>query len=388
MAAIVGLGLIHASAADAVRHASPGARVPIDPPIVLIVMENRSFNEIVGNPDADYVNGRLIPNGTLFTRSHSTSDPSLPNYLALTAGSSLGCMSNDCNPGYPDPNLFRQLQRAQIPWKGWASSMPEPCSRIDDGLYARRHNPAVYYANIYPLPCKNRVVVYPDTLPDVLPRFVFIAPNLCQDMHDCGVAAGDGWLSRAVPPLRQLGALVLITFDESSGDGTHIPTLAIGPGIARGVRDRHWYTHFGVLAASRSGSVSRCSAKPRGPAPADLKRSARVTLQVRVDPTAERVDPRVDRVTFRVDARVHGVEANVEGRSERRWHRNARRRSRSGYPSARTAHRSRPPPSRPGRPDRRASPATLRPGDRSRSRRRLPSDDRSMPLRIVTGVTP
>ena len=175
------------------------------------------------------------------------SDPSLPNYLAMTAGSTLGCRSNECEPGYPSRNLFRQLEGRGIWWKVWASSMPVPCARYDDGLYARRHNPAVYYANIYPRPCKDRVVHYPTGFPDRVPRFVFVVPNLCQDMHDCDVATGDRWLSREVPKFLAGGAVVLVTFDETSGDRTRIATIASGPGIAKGARDGHRYTLFGVL---------------------------------------------------------------------------------------------------------------------------------------------
>jgi hypothetical protein len=174
--------------------------------------------------------------------------PSLPNYLALTAGSTLGCTSNSCEPGYTQTNLFWQLHVRSIGWKVWASSMPEPCARYTTGLYARRHNPAVYFADIYPEPCMRRVIPYPQPLPDRLPPFVFIVPNVCQDMHDCSIATGDAWLSRVIPALRARGAIVVVTFDETADARTRVMTLAIGPGVPAGARDGHRYTHYGVLA--------------------------------------------------------------------------------------------------------------------------------------------
>lgn len=240
------LALLPAVPASAVHR--PGTRIKAEAPLVVIVMENKSYDEIVGSPDAPYINDTMIARGTVFTNSNATHDPSLPNYLALTAGSSLGCTTNQCEPGYEGPNLFRQLQRNAVPWRVWASDMPEPCARYDQGLYVVRHNPGVFYDNIHPLPCTKRVIPFPETLPDTLPRFVLIVPDVCQDMHDCSVAFGDAWLSDIVPPLRARGAVVLLTFDESSDGTSRIATVALGPGIRRGATDGHRYTHYGVLA--------------------------------------------------------------------------------------------------------------------------------------------
>lgn len=54
--------------------------------VVLIVMENRSYSEIVGSPAAPYFN-RLAGLCGLATDYSAVAHPSLPNYLALTSGS-------------------------------------------------------------------------------------------------------------------------------------------------------------------------------------------------------------------------------------------------------------------------------------------------------------
>ncbi|MEX0985554.1 MAG: alkaline phosphatase family protein [Actinomycetota bacterium] len=242
------LAFLETSAATAVGRSAGSGRARATAPLVVIVLENKNYGEIVGDPDAPYINDVLIPSGTSFTDSHAIGYPSLPNYLALTAGATLGCRSNLCAAGYPHANLFGQLHRHRIAWEVWAASMPEPCARYSEGLYAMRHNPAVYYGNIYPRPCKRRVVAYPRRLPERLPKFLFIVPNLCQDMHDCDVARGDRWLSQEIPPLLRRGAVVLVTFDETSSARTRIATILTGPGVRAGVRDGHRYTHYGVLA--------------------------------------------------------------------------------------------------------------------------------------------
>jgi hypothetical protein len=91
-----------------------------------------------------------------------------------------------------------------------------------------------------------------------LPRFVWITPNLCHDMHDCGVSAGDNFLSRLVPPLlRAIGGrgLLILTWDEGSSDdgccklasGGHIVTILAGGLARRGARAGTALDHYAVL---------------------------------------------------------------------------------------------------------------------------------------------
>jgi hypothetical protein len=94
-------------------------------------------------------------------------------------------------------------------------------------------------------------VRYPTHLPDTLQPFTFLTPNICHDMHDCSVSVGDRWLRDHVPPLLDLGAEVVITFDEgvtSKGGGGHIMTAVSGPGVDAGTRNRRRYDHYGLLA--------------------------------------------------------------------------------------------------------------------------------------------
>ena len=59
--------------------------VPRPDHVVVVVMENRSFNEIIGNSRAPYIN-ELARGGALFTQSYAVTHPSQPNYLALFSG--------------------------------------------------------------------------------------------------------------------------------------------------------------------------------------------------------------------------------------------------------------------------------------------------------------
>jgi hypothetical protein len=220
-------------------------------PIVVIVMENHGYAQIAGNPEAPYLN-EFAAGGALFTNMRAVTHPSLPNYLAMTSGSTQGCTNDDCPPGtYESENLFHQVQTAGGTWQSWQESMPSPCLPEDSEPYAVRHNPAAYYADLFPDACASFDVAYPAAAPEHLADLTFVTPNLCNDMHSCSVATGDTWLREHVPPLLDRGALVVVTFDEDQGHGpggNRVFCAAEGPGVGRGVKDRTAYTHYSLLA--------------------------------------------------------------------------------------------------------------------------------------------
>src|SRR5467141_2447110 len=51
--------------------------------VVVIVMENKEYGDVIGQPSAPYING-LARRYALATNFYAVSHPSLPNYLALT----------------------------------------------------------------------------------------------------------------------------------------------------------------------------------------------------------------------------------------------------------------------------------------------------------------
>ena len=218
-------------------------------PVVVIVMENHNYGEIVGNGDAHYLNNRFIPAGRLFTNYHAIEHPSLPNYLAMTSGTTSGCHSNDCPVRhFRTNNIFHQLAHSGRGWRTYAEGMPSRCALEDSGRYVVHHNPPPYYRKLRGLPCRRFDRPYPTPLPSRLVAFTFVVPDECHDMHDCSVAAGDRWLRHHVPALLNRGAIVVITFDEASDSNSNrVLTAAVGPGIRAGVR-RGELTHYSLLA--------------------------------------------------------------------------------------------------------------------------------------------
>ncbi len=218
--------------------------------VVVIVMENKEYGEVIGSAAAPFVNG-LARRYALVRAMYAATHPSLPNYLALTGGSTFG-INSDCTAcAVGATSIVDQLEHTHISWRAYMEDLPSSCfTGASAGEYAKKHDPFVYYtritsnrqwcANIVPL---TRLST--DERNRTLPRFLWITPNLCHDMHDCSVATGDRFLSSLVPPLlRSLAprGVLFITWDEGTSDGGccrlasggHVAMIVAGPGAKRG----------------------------------------------------------------------------------------------------------------------------------------------------------
>lgn len=255
------------------QPSAPAARVPRFSHVVVIVMENKDCGDVIGNPEAPYINS-LAGRSALATESFAITHPSLPNYLALTGGSTFGIRSDCTTCHVPATNLVDQLEAAGLSWKAYMESMPAPCFRgTKAGLYAKKHNPFLYYDNISQRPARCANVVPLDHLTaDVrrrkLPAFSWITPNLCDDMHNrnCGIRAGDKFLSRLLPPLLHAvgsNGVVFLTWDEGESSSTegccekagggHVATIVAGPLAQPGARSSLPYDHYSLLRTIEDG---------------------------------------------------------------------------------------------------------------------------------------
>src|SRR2546429_4944909 len=181
------------------------ATVPAFSHIFEIVMENHEYSSVIGRPDAPYVNNLAATYG-LATNYFAASHPSLPNYLALTAGSTFG-IASDCTTCFVNAtNIADQVESSGRSWKAYMEDMPAPCYMgASAANYAMKHNPFLYYTDIRNNAARCAAHVGPFTQVGVdmsagrLPTFVWLTPNMCNDTHDCPVSTGDAWLGTVVP---------------------------------------------------------------------------------------------------------------------------------------------------------------------------------------------
>ncbi|MDQ6846610.1 MAG: hypothetical protein M3019_03380 [Candidatus Dormibacteraeota bacterium] len=242
------------------------------PHIMLIVDENKAYNKaigtpyIIGNPSAPYINS-LATTYRSATQWYADEHNSPLDYYDLISGNN---QSTNSKP-YTAPTLADQFNGAGIPWLAYMEGMPNACyTGQPTTYYSPTHNPFAGFSN-YSTLCGN-VIPYPCPISSGCattstgatnmvatldganaPDFVWISPNMCDDMHTngtpCpsnGVATGDTWLNNNLPAVLasswyQTGGVIVITWDESIGkDATGCPGCgATGGHVATVVISAH-----------------------------------------------------------------------------------------------------------------------------------------------------
>ena len=260
--AFAALAVAVAAAATAVwlaRRSGGESAVPAFRHALVVVFENKERGEVAGNPTAPTFAALARRYATL-SAYQAVAHPSLPNYLALVSGSTQGIESDCTSCLVRAPNLAGMLQRAGLSWKTYAEGLPRPgFTGASAGLYAKKHNPFLYFSDIaHDRSRRARVVPLGQLRRDLaagqLPDFALVTPNLCHDMHDCPVASGDQWLRHTIVPLLrepQLAeSVVFVVFDEGAtdeGGGGHVAALALGPLVRPGSHYKQPTNHYGLL---------------------------------------------------------------------------------------------------------------------------------------------
>jgi len=227
--------------------------------VIWIWMENHSYGEVIGSPSAPYLNA-LADECGLATNYHAVAHPSLPNYVAATSGSTQG-IADDGGPyqhRLRGASLFTLTRSAA----SFEEAMPANCAPSSSGLYAVKHNPEAYYvrdraaclAHDVPLgrPVSGALAQALDS--GTLPRFSFVTPDLCNDMHDCDVSTGDRWLRTWVSRItssktyRSGTTVLVVTWDEDDGSSSNrVATIVVASSVTPGTRSAARFTHYSLL---------------------------------------------------------------------------------------------------------------------------------------------
>src|SRR6201992_3950956 len=232
--------------------AMKAATVPTPAHIVIVVEENRSESNIIGNKSAPFIN-QLAAGGAMMAQSFAEVHPSEPNYYALFAGNTL-VKENVCpvNAGN-EPNLGSQLLGAGYGFVGFAESLPAPGSGgWRAGRYARKHVPWASFTNI-PASHSLPFSAFPARANYAgLPTVSMVIPNLDNDMHDGSIAAGDQWLyqnlSQYAAWAKANNSLLILTWDEDDNTARNqIPTVFYGGDLRPGAYNQS-ISHYNLLS--------------------------------------------------------------------------------------------------------------------------------------------
>ncbi len=203
--------------------------------------ENTTFSSSFSSSNMPYLTSLANQYGVSL---HYWADthPSIGNDLNLASG--VIPTNNDSDTPSSRPlaidNIAHEVEQAGKTWKDYVESDPNisGCGGLRSGAYFVRHDPLKYFTNIN----KANFVCFSQFATDLanhtLPNLSWLAPNGCDDAHDCSIGTFDTWLKTVITPLLassyfQPGGdgLLIITFDEDDKGGSpSCTTTTVGQG--------------------------------------------------------------------------------------------------------------------------------------------------------------
>jgi len=274
------------------------APAPLEPPlstvgdldhVFMVYMENKGFTEIVGSPNAPYLNS-LINTYGFGSNYYALTHPSDPNYYPILGGSDFGINYNCPANCFDQPNLADNIELAGKTWAGYmegGGGYSTPTDRLPFLAFSDIYNdPARVAAHLFDLSQLDQDLASPATAPN----FVWFAADDATNMegptdtllgviqwavsqlttHQYNVRAGDEWLQDTLPDIMNSPvwndhtqkSAIFLTFDEDynnislgiGNQGNHIVTVVIpSPGaVASGMRGGHFVAddynnHYSLL---------------------------------------------------------------------------------------------------------------------------------------------
>ncbi|MEO8814738.1 MAG: phosphoesterase [Mycobacterium sp.] len=255
------------------------APAPLTPPtsdvgqldhVFVIYMENKGVNDIVGSPNAPYINSLINTNG-YSSNYYALGHPSDPNYIRPVGGSDFGITYNPAGNAIDANSLMQEMDKAGIPWAGYAQSMPTAGDITSSGSYAVDQLPFAQFSYVYGnTPAYLQEHLLPLTQlstdlqnPNSFPAFTWIAADEDHNMegpvdtfsgvlqfiatqfgdHQYNIAAGDQFVQQEVSAIEHSSTwtdptqkdAIFITTDEDNNNlslgfgnqGNNVPMIVI-----------------------------------------------------------------------------------------------------------------------------------------------------------------
>lgn len=207
--------------------------------VLVVVVENKSYSQMKARAPRIWALAQKYGYATNF---RAIVHPSLPNYIVMASGSTLGVRSNvfPRSARLRQPSVFGNTVKAGGTAKIWADSMgSQNCRLTNRGKYVPRHVPWTYYVNERDL-CRKFVVDAGQFAGDVasgdLATVGMLIPDNCHNAHDCSIPTADNWIADKVevamsgPDYKTGRLLIIVTADEDDhNEGNKILTALIHP---------------------------------------------------------------------------------------------------------------------------------------------------------------
>ncbi|HET6349202.1 MAG TPA: alkaline phosphatase family protein [Candidatus Krumholzibacteria bacterium] len=227
------------------------ADVPALDHVMVVIMENHSYDQV----RVKTYTASLIADYSACTQSYAVTHPSLPNYLALWAGSTFGVNNDNCpSPGSPyyTENLGHACEAAGKTWRSYCEDLPSAGSAVCSySGYERKHAPWTDFGNLNHSNERPLSDLATDISAGHLPTLSFVVPNQCNSTHDCSLSTGDAWLAARVPgwldALGPKGVLILTWDEDDDVSGNHILTVFAGATVKNGFSHTGTMNHYNVV---------------------------------------------------------------------------------------------------------------------------------------------
>lgn len=222
--------------------------------LLVFVVENHSLDQMRAAMPYTAALGKQYAVATSY---RAVTHPSLPNYLAMTGGSTFG-VTDDGPPASHStgrPSVFGQALSLGSTAKLYAEGMPGTCATDNSGKYAVKHNPWAYYVSErsacarYDVPATE---LAKDAAAGELPNAGMVVPDLCNDAHDCDLSVADGWLRTEIeavmsgPDWRAGHLALVVTADEDDRRQDNLVLTAVAHPSLRAAVVTTPLTHYSL----------------------------------------------------------------------------------------------------------------------------------------------
>ncbi len=240
---------------------SISANLPKPNHVVICILENHSYQQIVGSVHTPYINSLILMSANL-QEFYALTHPSQPNYLMLFSGSNQGVTSDNLPSGTPwtTPNLGASLINSGSTFVTYSEGLPNTGSTVGaSGAYARKHCPWVNWQGngVNQIPASSNLSMndFPTDF-NLLPDVSFVIPDQNNDMHNGSdperISVGDNWVEKNLKAYvdwaMENNSLFILTFDEDNFTPINrIMCLFIGPMVRQGNYYLNRYNHYDLL---------------------------------------------------------------------------------------------------------------------------------------------
>jgi acid phosphatase len=239
------------------------AQVPHSQHVVVVTLENHSYEQVIGNTAMPYFN-KLATQYALADQYYSPQHNSLAALMWLTAGAQV-TTNNSTPENFNVDHIARHVWQSGLTWKAYMSGLPSVgFTDYTTTSYMKRHVPFSYFTDVVTTTQKNNLVpldnyFQQDIDGGTLPNFSYVVPDSEEDAHNGTLAMADTWLAGHIPqllasPQFQKDGILFIVWDEGSlspeddrGSGGRVANLVIGKGVKNGYKSETYYTHQDLL---------------------------------------------------------------------------------------------------------------------------------------------